>query len=681
LLLVDGSLFILVFILMFVLMFISIFILMPRSMRKIRRGAVPSCDLGNIVAPVRVLAVALCLCSGLHGQGLLPFVNAGPDSAFSQIDFAQIYMDNTIREQKNNVEQKAARQHLVDIGAVSALDLDAPNKALDEYNRAATLMKEQNSKQAIVHLQKAIAAYPKFVLAHNTLGLAYLDQQDSRAKSEFEMGTKLDDRFPGSFLNLGMLALSANDFASADVNLEKAASLSPKDTKVLSALAFAQNGNHEYVQTLETARQVHALDHRGMANVHYIAAAAAMALKDNATIERELTLFLTEDPTNPLAPVARKNLDILDRQKTATAPTPGLAGGLQPAVSSDSQRPQTFANSERLASQLKAVKDEPAAAGCENCSAPGEKATTAANLGPAPVSSSSAAVSSSGAGIYTMHTVVDETTLFFAVSSHGQMVNDLQPSEIQIRDDERPPQKILQFIPQSKLPLRLGLLIDTSGSVQDRFSFEKRAAGKFLQKVLNGTSDLGFVVGFSSDTNVTQDFTAEPKDLKTGIDKLSNGGGTALFDAVSFACWKLAAYPETERVAKVLVVISDGEDNSSHRSLKQTIEEAETSGVTIYTLSTSDDSGAKTDADRVLQVLAERSGGDSLFPGDLMVLDKSLDKLRDLIRSRYLVAYRAADFAPDGKYHRILITADRDGKHLRVHARKGYYARLAAPQN
>ena len=658
------------------------FILTFMSMRTFRPGALPSCALRNIVAPVRVLAVALCLCSGLHAQGLLPFVNAGPDSAFSQIDFAQIYMDSTIREQKNNVEQKAARQHLVDIGAVSALDLDAPNKALDEYNRAATLMKEQNAKQAILHLQKAIAAYPKFVLAHNTLGLAYLDQQDARAKSEFEMGAKLDDRFPGSFLNLGMLALSANDFASADVNLEKAASLNPKDTKVLSALAFAQNGNHEYAQTLETARQVHALDHRGMANVHYIAAAAAMSLKDNATIERELTLFLTEDPTNPLAPVARRNLDILERQKNATAQTAGAGGGLQTAVSSDSQRPQTFANSERLASQLNAVKDEPAAA-CENCGAPAEKATTATNPSPspAPVSATPAAVSNSGAGIWTMHTVVDETSLFFAVSSHGQMVNDLQPSEIQIRDDERPPQKILQFIPQSKLPLRLGLLIDTSGSVQDRFSFEKRAAAKFLQKVLNGTSDLGFVVGFSSDTNVTQDFTAEPKDLKTGIDKLSNGGGTALFDAVSFACWKLAAYPETERVAKVLVVISDGEDNSSHRSLKQTIEEAETSGVTIYTLSTSDDAGAKTDADRVLQVLSERSGGDSLFPGDLMVLDKSLDKLRALIRSRYLVAYRAADFAPDGKYHRILITAERDGKHLRVHARKGYYARLAAPQN
>lgn len=70
-----------------------------------------------------------------------------------------------------------------------------------------------------------------------------------------------------------------------------------------------------------------------------------------------------------------------------------------------------------------------------------------------------------------------------------------------------------------------------------------------------------------------------------------------------------------------------------------------------------------------------------MFPGDLMALDKSLDKLRDLIRSRYLVAYRAVDFAPDGKYHSVRITAEKDGKRLQVHARKGYYARLAAPQN
>ena len=101
--------------------------------------------------------------------------------------------------------------------------------------------------------------------------------------------------------------------------------------------------------------------------------------------------------------------------------------------------------------------------------------------------------------------------------------------------------------------------------------------------MLNGTSDLGFVEGFSDETLITQDFTAASADLGKGIDMLTNGGGTALFDAVSLACWKLAAYPEQERVARVLVVLSDGEDNSSHRSLKQAIQDAEAAGVTVYT--------------------------------------------------------------------------------------------------
>jgi VWFA-related protein len=277
--------------------------------------------------------------------------------------------------------------------------------------------------------------------------------------------------------------------------------------------------------------------------------------------------------------------------------------------------------------------------------------------------------------------VVDETALFFAVSSHGHMVSDLDLSNIQIRDNNKPPEKVLQFVPQSKLPLRLGLLIDTSGSVQSRFSFEKHAASKFLEKVLNGISDLGFVAGFSGDTTITQDFTAEPAALGKGVETLANGGGTALFDAVSLACWKLAAYPEQERVARVLVVLSDGEDNSSHRSLKQVIEDAETKGVTIYTVSTSENTDARTDADRVLQLLAERSGGESMFPGDMIALNKSLERLRDLIRSRYLIAYKAAGFEPNGKYRTIHIDAEKDGKHLQVHARKGYYARVETPNN
>jgi Ca-activated chloride channel family protein len=254
----------------------------------------------------------------------------------------------------------------------------------------------------------------------------------------------------------------------------------------------------------------------------------------------------------------------------------------------------------------------------------------------------------------------------------------LQASDIQIRDDNKPPVKVVQFAPQSKLPLRLGLLIDTSGSVHDRFSFEKHAATEFVRKMLSGKSDLAFVTGFSEVAVVTQDFTADPAELGKGIDKLANKGGTALFDAVSSACWKLAAYPDGERVARVLVILTDGEDNSSHGTLKQSIQAAEKTGVTIYTVSTREDSGDKTDADRVLEALAERSGGEAMFPGDILTLGRSFDKLRDLIRSRYFIAYKPADFQPNGKYRTISIVAEKDGKRLQVRARQGYHTRLEA---
>jgi Ca-activated chloride channel homolog len=261
------------------------------------------------------------------------------------------------------------------------------------------------------------------------------------------------------------------------------------------------------------------------------------------------------------------------------------------------------------------------------------------------------------------------------------MIDDLQESEIHLRDNNKPPARLLQFAPQSKLPMRLALLIDTSGSVHDRFSFEKNAAAKFVDKVLNHTTDLAFIAGFSTETTVTQDFSADPKDLSGGIQKLSNGGGTALFDAVSFACRKLADYPDDERVARVLVILSDGEDNSSHRSLKQSIETAERGGVTIYTVSTREDRGDKTDADRVLEALAERSGGEAMFPGDVLTLGRSFDKLRDLIRSRYFIAYKPAGFVPDGSFRTISIVAEKNGKRLQVRARKGYHARLESSPN
>ena len=137
-------------------------------------------------------------------------------------------------------------------------------------------------------------------------------------------------------------------------------------------------------------------------------------------------------------------------------------------------------------------------------------------------------------------------------------------------------------------------------------------------------------------------------------------------------------------MAKVLVILTDGEDNLSHTTLKQAIQDAENTGVTVYAISTKDFSqlgqygNPISDADKVLEALTERTGGEAMFPGDLRTLNKSFDKLRDVIRSRYLIAYRPADFQNNGHYRKISIVATRNGRRLKVLARQGYSAPVEA---
>src|SRR5271155_3410385 len=226
-----------------------------------------------------------------------------------------------------------------------------------------------------------------------------------------------------------------------------------------------------------------------MANVHYVAASAAMAIQDYDTMERELTFFVSEAPTNAFAPVARKNLAALTHNKAVRA---AQADNPQPAPTLAASQSVTFPNSDRLKAQLNDLGNESDGGPCDaECVAVAEANTSAVAANGSPASNLSRAPASRSRGVWTIRTSVDDVAVFFSVMSHGHMINDLEQSDIQIRDDNKPPRKILQFSPQSKLALRLALLVDTSGSVHDRFSFEKHAAAKFVEKMLNGTTDLG----------------------------------------------------------------------------------------------------------------------------------------------------------------------------------------------
>jgi Ca-activated chloride channel family protein len=275
--------------------------------------------------------------------------------------------------------------------------------------------------------------------------------------------------------------------------------------------------------------------------------------------------------------------------------------------------------------------------------------------------------------ILTIQKRVDEVNvLFIATDRHGKFVRNLNENDFTILDDNRPPQSILDFRRETDLPLELGLLVDTSGSVRSRFDFEQGSAVSFLQQTLRPNFDRAFVMGFSTHSQVSQDFTDNVQLLQTGVGKLHDGGGTALYDAVYRACKeKLAKEQSDHPVRRAIIIISDGEDNQSEVSKAQAIEMAQRSEVIIYAIST-DDSGLVLRGDKVLQQLAEATGGRAFFPYTTKDITRSYAAIEDELRSQYIVSYKPADFEADGRYRAINISAVK--KDLQVRARQGYYA-------
>src|SRR5205814_1074961 len=139
--------------------------------------------------------------------------------------------------------------------------------------------------------------------------------------------------------------------------------------------------------------------------------------------------------------------------------------------------------------------------------------------------------------VLTIKKRVDEVNvLFIATDHHGKFVRNLGQRDFTILDDHKPPQAIVNFRRETDLPLELGLLVDTSGSVRSRFDFEQEAAVSFLQHTLRANFDKAFVMGFNGHSQVTQDFTDNVRLLETGVRSLHDGGGTALYDAIYRAC-------------------------------------------------------------------------------------------------------------------------------------------------
>jgi Ca-activated chloride channel family protein len=287
--------------------------------------------------------------------------------------------------------------------------------------------------------------------------------------------------------------------------------------------------------------------------------------------------------------------------------------------------------------------------------------------------------------------------LFTVLNRRNRLVPDLEKDDFKIWDDKTP-QSIRYFSKQTDLPLRIGLLMDTSNSIRDRLKFEQDAATSFLFSVLRHNKDQAFVMTFDDEPSILQAFTDDAGRLRDEIVKTRAGGGTAVYDAIYTACDKELSHPprppgdQPDVVRRVMIVISDGDDNLSSHTRAEAIEMAQRYSVVIYTISTStewiqlsqtnpdklaDRKTHLTEGDKILADLAEETGGRAFFPYHVDDLDQSFQDIGDELRNQYSIAYIPTNSILDGKYHRIRIEAP-NHKGYQVRARRGYFAKANA---
>lgn len=290
---------------------------------------------------------------------------------------------------------------------------------------------------------------------------------------------------------------------------------------------------------------------------------------------------------------------------------------------------------------------------------------------------------SPGPDTWTLRSRVDEVTVFFTATDGLKFVQGLDKENIRVRNDNKPVAKISAFGYQRDLPFRLGLVVDTSASVNPQFRLQQEAAIQFLRQVMRQGLDRAFVLGFANHAVVTKDYSDDPEQLAAGVAALRNGGGTALFDAIYFACEKLTATKDRGPAARILIVLSDGGNNAGRTTLSQAIDSAQMRGVTIYTMETSphgvDARRFNRASEEALERLATETGGRAFSNMEKWEIARAFAAIENEMRNGYALSYQPSDLQEDGRFHHIHIEAEKSGRRYHVHARKGYFARLVSP--
>jgi Ca-activated chloride channel homolog len=262
--------------------------------------------------------------------------------------------------------------------------------------------------------------------------------------------------------------------------------------------------------------------------------------------------------------------------------------------------------------------------------------------------------------------------LYTVSDKKGRFVINLNKDDFEVYEEKKQ-QNILEFIAESNLPLRLGILIDSSNSVRDRFKFQQEAAVEFINSVIRPKEDRAIIVSFDNQVELRADLTGDVDKLANTIRDMRPGGGTALFDAIYYACKdKLMQDQPLFKFRRAMVILSDGDDTQSIMTREQAIEMALKADVVIYTISTNI-TRIESEGDKILKHMSERTGGMTFFPFKASDLSQSFENIANELRSQYNILYRPEPIKTDGQWHPVQIRV-KGRKDLIVRARPGYYA-------
>src|SRR5947209_18774294 len=234
---------------------------------------------------------------------------------------------------------------------------------------------------------------------------------------------------------------------------------------------------------------------------------------------------------------------------------------------------------------------------------------------------------------------VNRVDVLFTVSDKkGRFVTDLGKPDFEVFENKKP-QNVLEFAAESDLPLRLAILIDTSNSIRDRFRFQQEAATRFIDGVIRPHQDKAALVSFDTAAELVADLTDDTDKLNKAVQNLRPGGGTALYDAIFFACRdKLMQDQPRHKFRRAMVILSDGDDNNSRYTRDQALEMAQKADVVVYTISTNI-TRIPTEGDKVLKYLTEETGGRAFFPFKVEDLEGSFENIASELRHQYNISY------------------------------------------